>query len=142
MYETIKKKREEFIKKSKEIVFDLLEENGIGQITYTFEGQGDDGNFYMDEIIHVDETLLPNEESCKLFLEEPFPQYGLNENRYDKTFIPTVDDALNDLCNEILYLKNIDYCNGEGNSGNLVFDVKKREISITYYVSEQKTDYL
>jgi hypothetical protein len=133
MYESIQKKREKYIKKHKEIVFDVLKNNHIESIVLTFQGGGDDGQFYIDSVNADDK------DKAELFLEEPIPQYEIENIKF---VCPTVENAIMDLCNEILYFKDIDYSNGDGNNGDIVFDVKERKIAITYEIKESRTDYL
>lgn len=133
MYESIQKKREKYINKYKEVIFDVLKNNHIQSIVLTFQGGGDDGQFYIDSV-NADDTV---KDKADLFLEEPIPQYEIENIKF-----PTVENAIMDLCYEILFFKDIDYANGDGNNGDIVFDVKERKIAVTYEIKESRTDYL
>jgi hypothetical protein len=86
---------------------------------------------------YIDSVNADDKDKAELFLEEPIPQYEIENIK-----CPTVENAIMDLCNEILYFKDIDYANGDGNNGDIVFDVKERKIAITYEIKESRTDYL
>ena len=97
-------------------LFDVLDKNGIGTMTVSFYGSGDDGNMEVSE-------LLDKENVWK----------NLNTDE------PTIYDCdlwelICFVSDHILDQKGIDYANGQGNNGCISYSVNDKTIDIGYQV--------
>ena len=98
-------------------LFKILEENKICELGVSFYGSGDDGNMEIDA------------PSC-LNLKEPtiFP---LND-----AHVHNLDDLILEISDYILDKKSIDYSNGAGNNGAIVYTTEGKKVTINYLVTK------
>lgn len=105
-------KIEKELKSKINYLFDILGKNNVDKMTINFYGSGDDGNMEVSDI------------AGEINLEEP--------TIYDATLW----ELICDITDRILDKKGIDYANGQGNSGCVVYTVEGKQVDMEYLVTK------
>lgn len=103
-------KIEKELKSKINYLFDILKKNNVDQITISFYGSGDDGNMEFNDIVG------------EINLDEP--------TIYDIS----LEELICNISDHILDKKGIDYANGAGNNGVIVYTVEGKQIDMEYQV--------
>lgn len=118
-------------------LFDILVANKVTNMTVGFSGQGDDGcmdieHFHFENILDNDDNIKYNALMDEPVLHISSPYTAIKEDL-------TVHKLILNICDLILDEEGVDWVNGSGNRGGVDFDVKNREVRLTYRVMEDKT---
>lgn len=124
------------VKDNKDIIFDLLSENGVESFEVAFDGQGDDGN------VEEPSKVIPKKAAKKfdLLMEENIEGARVsNGTRFGPDGPETVwnnNVSLKDLIENVCYDTLEAVCAGweinEGSWGTFIFDVKKRKVHLDF----------
>ena len=112
---------------NKEILMDILEREGVKEVTLSFDGSGDDGS--------IDDCDLPGNvakikvEGCKVS-DGTIYSAGESETRWKTNC--TVNDLLQSICYEALESLYGGWENNDGAYGSFILDVKKRKITFEF----------
>lgn len=114
-------------KKRINYIFDVLEKNGCENVTIEYSGGGDDGQMVLSHIV-------PKNEKINIALDEPTIYgsiYGSDDNM-------DLYHLLEEISEYFLHVLGVDWINGIGSSGQVFFDVEKRNVTVGYQVVEEK----
>jgi hypothetical protein len=121
-YKAMRKERVNYI-------FHILNENDCEGLSIQYSGGGDDGQIELGHISGKDETKV------RIALDEPTifnSMYYESEESSDLFHI--IEEVSEHFINEL----GIDWVNGLGSSGEVFFDVKKKDVTVSYQVMEEK----
>jgi hypothetical protein len=115
---------------NKEIIFDLMEKEGLTQLFIYFDGGGDDGQ--------VNEIEGVGGEDIVVFLGQVVEgakiKQGSDWRNGADTIVwqsdPTVQDMVYDVCYRVLQEKFCGWENDNGSCGKFVFDATKRKVEL------------
>lgn len=116
------------IQDNKDIVFDILEKEGVDSFEVLFDGSGDSGQ--IDEISLDDKLLKKKMSGCKV-------KNGTRWNPDTNSWSPVWEDNVNlqslieGVCYEVLEENFGGWEINDGSFGTFLFDVKKRKVSLT-----------
>lgn len=117
-------KIEKELKSKINYLFDILGKNNVDKMTISFYGSGDDGNMEVCSVISSKNTHDRTDVDCVINLDEP--------TIYDATLW----ELICDITDSILDKKGIDYANGQGNSGCVVYTVEGKQVDMEYLVTK------
>lgn len=125
----------EHIQDSKDLVFDILEKEGIASFEVEFDGSGDSGQI---EGISLDKELLEkNMKGCKVKNGKRWdPQTNSWSPVWEENV--TLEGLIEGVCYEVLEENFGGWEIDDGSYGTFSFDVKKRKVSLT--MNERITD--
>lgn len=121
----------EDIQEKKKIILDILDQNDVETLEISFNGQGDDGTMYVDCVKLKDGKYVGENHPARIALQEPCPQYN-TQDRYEQE---NLHDSILNFCDKCLSAYNLDWVNGIGSDGLVVFHVSKREVHMQYRIS-------
>lgn len=117
-----------FVRDNRDIIFDIMEQEGVKSFEVSFEGSGDSGQV---EDISLDGKLLDRKmEGCKVS----------NGTRWDpktKKSTPiwehnvSLQSLIESVCYDVLEANFGGWEINDGSYGTFTFDVKKRKVSLT-----------
>lgn len=117
-------KIEKELKSKINYLFDILGKNNVDKITISFYGSGDDGNMEVGSVISNKNTHDRTDVDCVINLDEP--------TIYDVTLW----ELICDITDRVLDKKGVDYANGQGNSGCVVYTVEGKQVDMEYLVTK------
>jgi hypothetical protein len=127
-------KLEPILDANKELLFDLMEKNKIGNFEVRFDGGGDDGQ--------IDSIDLPDKFLSQTVLGGKISNGSLWNNgkptvswKYD----PKIEEIIENICYETLELHHSGWEDGDGSRGGFLFDVKSR--TVFFQFDERFYDY-
>jgi hypothetical protein len=124
-------KLDEETKSRVKYIFDTLDKNGCTKLSLWFDGSGDDGRMeYSDYKCEKDKEKLVD-----AALDEPTI---FDDHNRDNSLLELIYQTSENL----LGYMDIDYVNGNGNRGMIYFDIKKRNIRVTYEIVEEAEEVL
>lgn len=107
-------KIEKELKSKINYLFDILKKNDVKELTISFYGSGDDGTMEVSDIRSHGE----------LNLEEP-TIYDLD-----------LRDLIYNISDHILDKRGVDYENGHGNNGCIIYTVEGKQVDMEYLVTK------
>jgi|688.fasta_scaffold65925_3 hypothetical protein len=122
----------ESIQEKKKIILDILDQNDVETLEISFNGQGDDGTMYVESVKLKDGKYVGENHPACIALQEPCPQYNTQDG-YEQE---NLHDSILDFCDKCLSAKDIDWVNGNGSDGIILFHVSKREVNMEYRISQ------
>ena len=117
-------KIEKDLKNKINYLFDILGKNNVDKMNISFYGSCDDGNMEVDSVISSKNTHDRTDVDCAINLDEP-TIYDCN-----------LWELICDITDRILDKKGVDYANGQGNSGCVVYTVEGKQVDMEYLVTE------
>ena len=154
MAKTNKIKLPAFPKVLKDFIVKILKMNNIKQVSFDFHGYGDEGNIEdinvepekYEVVLDSDEIHIPNN-VLRSMLE--FSDNGSDDQQqrdWNKSFsvrevdgeVCTIRSFLEKLTTEVVYHRdfNVDWVNGEGGSGCIIFKIVKNSLKVKVLVDE------
>ena len=110
-------------------IFDVLDKNKCSEFCLSFSGGGDDGT--MD--VNGWETTAEDKETQNKIIRQCLDEPVIFEDfTQDQSFYNLLEDA----GERFLHDLDVDWVNGMGNSGGIIFDVKNRKVRVTYQIIE------
>lgn len=118
-------------------LFYCLKENEIDKLEINFDGSGDDGNMEFASVEgknekKIKEVLNYYEISPNSFLDEPAPSFEKEQSGGFIRHPVTLSNVLWDVVYEVFKTSKINWCEGRGNKGSVVFDVLNERINLNY----------
>ena len=123
----MKYKLEKVNEANKEILMDILEREGVKNVTLSFDGSGDDGSIEDNDL--PDNVAKIKVEGCKVS-DGTVWSAGKHETRWKTNC--TVADLLHSICYEVLEGLYGGWENNDGAYGCFILDVKKRKITFEF----------
>lgn len=112
---------------NKEVLFDILKKNNVESLFVSFDGAGDSGGFDTVELTpEITQPLL--EETAVGFSWEDHSNFYAS----GKAPEPTIKDAIEQLCYDILRMKQRGWETDEGSYGTFDIDVETRKIRLNF----------
>lgn len=134
--------REKKIKAERKVrinyIFDVLEKNGCESVAVEYSGGGDDGQMELSHFVPKDNDKI------NIALDEPtifsnsvYDAINGNTSSGDEI---SLYHLLQEIAEVLLEGLGVDWINGQGSSGNVFFDVKKKNVVVGYQVMEEKEE--
>jgi hypothetical protein len=117
-----------FVRDNRDIIFDIMEQEGVESFEVSFDGSGDSGQI---EDISLDGKILErNMEGCKVSNGtrwDPVTNTSTPNWEYDVTLKSLIESV----CYDVLEASFGGWELNDGSYGSFTFDVKKRKVSLT-----------
>jgi hypothetical protein len=108
-------------------IFTILKNSGCDNISINYSGGGDDGQMELGDYV-------PNNNKIRICLDEPTIFNSMYHESEELDFF----NLLEEISEYFLNVLGVDWVNGMGSSGQVFFDVEKRNVTVGYQVMEEK----
>lgn len=115
-------------------LFAVLDKNDVKEVRIDFYGSGDDGNMELGETFDKSSTDK-NFVRGSVNWDEPTI---FDRNSYCGTTNMSLYELITDVSDHLLDMKGVDYSNGDGNQGCVVFDVVEKQVNLSYIVRQDE----
>lgn len=117
------------VKQKINYLFDVFEKNGVETVQINFYGSGDDGNMELGEVVYKKPVKGEINWDEPTIFETGCDPCLVDYQNFDlyKLTIHVSDWMLSE--------KDIDYCNGQGNSGCIFYNVDEKSVKMEYVVT-------
>ena len=144
---------EENVEKNKAAIFKVLTDMGVKQVEVDYDGSGDSGQIEdvklirrtnieaMGEAIEDNDVVEEGEDEVMVVIEKETSRYnGEGWDRKVEEVTESIDEAVKELCYDMLESLHAGWEINEGSSGQFRLDVGDKTINLTHHNNFMETE--